>query len=655
MQTFEQIKILLDALNKANDSYHNNADSLMSDAEYDKNKDLLIKSYEEILIPKKSKDPVFVKEVEDFLNQVGAEVTVSEWKKAKHKKQMTSLNKVNSEEELVKWANEINDNNYLIMDKVDGGSIDIVYENSKIVQAITRGDGNMGDDITQNVIKMKNIKSTIPGFTGMLKGEIIILREDFETLSLQADCKNARNSAVGTSKRLDGKFSDLLSVFHYDIYDENVEFQTEEEKLLALEKYNLKTCFWKKVTLKNAIEVFNEYENSIRANLNYDIDGMVIRCNSIAKQEEHGMLGSNPKAKIAWKFKPLKKETKILDVEWHIGNSRTITPIALLQPIHMGGVTVSRCSLYNVSFFQEMQFSKNGNVLLVRCNDVIPAILENLDKGHGDLFIIPTKCPECGGMAAIEGKFLKCTNDNCSGLGTGNLKRWIETLEVDSIGPKLIDNLYHSNLVREPADFYKLSKVQLIRLERMGERSATKILKNLKAKTELTMSEFIAGLNMPNFSGQTAKSLEEAGFDSINKIFDAQEHELIKVKGIEIKTARQIIKGMQSKANTIKNLFDVGITIKQEKKFEPTSNILKGLSFCFTGAIQAIRTDGKRFTRDDMHKLVIEDNGVVTESVKKGLSYLVMADPSSTSTKANKARELGISVLSEEDFFKMIG
>jgi DNA ligase (NAD+) len=268
---------------------------------------------------------------------------------------------------------------------------------------------------------------------------------------------------------------------------------------------------------------------------------------------------------------------------------------------------------------------------------------------------IPTTCPECGSAAKEEGAYLMCTNDSCSGLGTGNLERWINVLNIDSIGPKLIQVLYEKGIVKEPADFYNLTAEQVSGLERMGERSAAKIVKNLRDKMEITLPEFIAGLNMPQFSTSTAEALMEAGYDGIVKIFNAQESELTQIKGIEIKTAQQILKGIRSKAAIIKNLFDAGIKIKQPEKIELSSEKLIGSSFCFTGKIEAINPKTqKNYTRDDMHKLVVENGGKVEESVRKGLSYLVMADPNSTKNKAQDARRLGINILGEADFFKMV-
>jgi DNA ligase (NAD+) len=656
MRFFDEAKDIVTLLRKASDSYYNQSESIISDAEYDQKKDRLVSLYEKVLIPKKSIDSAFVKEVEEFLNQIGAPVTVSEWKKSRHKTPMTSLNKVNTQAEFEKWCQEIGDSHYIILDKVDGGSLDIVYDNGKLIQAITRGDGFEGEEITQNVIKMKNVKPMIPGFTGNLKGEIVMLREDFDALNSISDreYKNPRNTATGLCKTLDGVNVDYLSVLFYDIDDDSDSFDTEEQKLKKIESMGLTTCFWKKVTVKEAIDVFNDYEANVRVNLNFDIDGMVLRANSITKQEQHGMLGGNPKAKIAWKFKPMQKETYLRDVEWGIGGSRRITPVGILEPTKMGGVTITRCSLYNVDMFREFGYAKDCKVLLIRANDVIPKILKNLTKGEGIPFEIPTTCPACGGEAKIEGANLMCTNDDCSGLGTGNLERWVKELGIDELGTKTIETFYEKSLVREPADFYKLSVQQIANLNRMGDKSATKIVNNLRAKMQLTLPDLIAGLNMPNFSRQTAETLLNAGYDDVVKIFNAQEHDLVNIKGIGEKTAQQIVKGIRSKGIVIKNLFDVGITIKLPEKVKVDSNKLAGKSFCFTGAIQSTKPDGKRFTRDDMHAIVKANGGKVEDSVKRGLSYLVMAVPSSTSGKAQKARELGTAVLSETDFFDMV-
>lgn len=653
MKLFDEAKEILTLLIKASDSYYNEGESIITNGEYDQKKDRLIMLYNRVLLPKKEIDIELVKNVEEYLNQVGSPVVVSEWKKAVHKNLMTSLNKVNFRSEFESWENEIGDISYIILDKMDGGAIDLVYDQGQLVQAITRGDGVEGEDMLSNVLKMKNVRSFIPGFTGNIYGEIFILRDDFEDLIEKSgrDYKNPRNTATGLQKTLSGENVEFLSIYFYDI--SGIKFNTEEEKLQTIERFGLKTCFWKKVTLAEAIQVFDEYETTIRATLPYDIDGLVIRANSIALQERHGMLGGNPKAKIAWKFKPMQKETILLDILWNIGNSRRITPIAILQPTPMGGVTVRRCTLHNVEKFKEFKFKKGCTVLIERANDVIPYLLENRGGGT-DEFLIPDVCPVCGSKTEIRGKFLTCPNDECSGLGTGNLERWIQVLNIDGLGVKNIQLLYENGLVKEPADFYKLEISQVSGLKRLGDRSATKIVTNLRAKMQITLPEFIAGLNMPNFSLETAKTLVEAGYDDIVKMFNATEEQLVQVKGIGEKTASQIKSGLLSKAMIIKNLFDIGILIKLPEKIKIDSNKLAGKTFCFTGAIQAIKPDGKRYTRKDMQNLVITNGGKAVDSVNSDVTYLVIADPNFISDSTKRAKKFGTQILTEESFFEML-
>lgn len=653
MRLFDEAKQILTLLQQASDSYYNEDISIITDAEYDQKKDRLISLYEKVLLPKKSIDSDFVREVESYLTQIGAPVTASEWKKATHKVPMTSLNKVNSETEFRKWANGIGDTHYVIFDKLDGGSIDLVYENGNLVQAITRGDGTEGEDMLQNVVKMQNVKTSIPGFTGNLYGEIFIMRDDFETLNKIStkEYKNPRNTATGLSKTLDGVNVELLSLLFYNIH--GLDLKTEEEKLQKIESFGLKTCFWKKATVDEIVKIFYEYQSTTRATLPYDIDGLVIRANSLEIQQQHGMLGGNPKAMIAWKFEPMKRETTLLDVIWNVGNSRRITPIAVLQPTPMGGVTVRRCNLHNIQIFKDFNLKKGCIVLLIRSNDVIPYILENKGGGTED-FKAPSQCPVCKEPTVIQGKFLICENDACAGLGTGNLERWVQVLGIDGLGPKIISALYEKELVKEPADFYTVSVERIAALDRMGERSATKIINNFRAKMQLTLPELIAGLNMQNFSTETATALMEAGYTDIVKIYNATETDLIQVNGIGEKTASQIKKGLQSKILIIKRLFEVGITVKEPEKVILSSTKLQGMSFCFTGAIQATKPDGKRYTRDDMHQLVLQNEGSVETAITKTLTYLVMVDPSSTSSKAQKARTMGTKILSEKEFFEMI-
>jgi len=269
-------------------------------------------------------------------------------------------------------------------------------------------------------------------------------------------------------------------------------------------------------------------------------------------------------------------------------------------------------------------------------------------------FKIPKNCPVCNCELEINGKFLECINDMCPSKNLGNLNRWINTLKIMDIGNKIIQSLYNAKKIKDVSDFYKLSVDDIANLERSGEKSSKKILKNLNDNKEIPLQIFISGLNIPNFAKSTAETLIEHGYDTIEKMQNATIDDLVKVNGIEEKTAQRIIEGLKSKKEIISKLFEVGIKIKEEEKIEVSSNKLKGISFCFTGAIQKMDENGKRYTRTMMENLVLGNGGDVFDKVKKDLNYLVMADPNSTKSKAQKARKIGVKILSEEEFFEMV-
>lgn len=269
---------------------------------------------------------------------------------------------------------------------------------------------------------------------------------------------------------------------------------------------------------------------------------------------------------------------------------------------------------------------------------------------------VPTNCPVCGHELEEDGKFLICPNDGCPALALGNLNKWISSLDIKDIGESTIEALYNAGKVNDVADFYTLNVDDIANLERLGEKSAKKILEHLKEKMELTLPEFLGSLNMHSFSTSRVEMLVDAGYDTVEKIISANVEQLIKIKGIEEKTANRIIEGMQSRVSVIQKLIDVGITIKAVEKKEKVDGCLNSMSFCFTGKIETMNPDtGKNFTRNEMWKLVESNGGEVAKSVTKGTNYLVMVDPNSTSSKAQKARKVGTKVLGEEDFFKMIG
>jgi DNA ligase (NAD+) len=348
----------------------------------------------------------------------------------------------------------------------------------------------------------------------------------------------------------------------------------------------------------------------------------------------------------------MQKETTIEGVEFSMGKNRRISPVALLAPVNLGGVTIKRASLHNFDIFKSFNLGKGDIVLISRRNDVIPGI-EKVIKHNGKKFEIPTKCPICNSVLELGDKFLICPNDECQGLYIGNLYKWITNLEIMDIGERIIELLYNNNKIKEPADFYKLKVTDFMNIEGMGQKSGQKIIDHLQEKTNITLSDFIGGLNMNNFSNSIAENLMNNGIDTLEKMQKATINDLIKIKGIETKTAEKIITGLKTKEKVINNLLKY-ITIKVKEKVMSKSKVLSGKSFVFTGGVKRIDDNGDRWTRDMLSDLVIENGGEVQSSVNKNTTYLVQADPSSQSTKTKKAISLGVTILGEDNFFDMM-
>lgn len=645
-----------DILIVASDSYYNKSTSIIPDHVFDVAKDYLTE----------------IDSGHPALKTIGASVGKhSEWKKAKHNISMSSLNKVNKVEEFKSWATGIGGKYSSIQDKLDGISIDLEYNSGILEKAITRGNGSIGEDIYLNVKNMQGVKMKIDGFTGSLKAEIFLFMNDFDRINElirkygkgEDELSNPRNAASGIAKKRKdgGKYSEYLSVLFYDIVSDDLDFETETEKMEYIKSLGLKVCFYKKVTLEEAIQVYKDFEDHLRNETPYDIDGLVVKTDSLELQRKHGLLGGNPKAQIAWKFEAAKAETILNDIEWSLGRNGRVTPIAKVKPVQIGGVVVRNVSLHNLGIFEKLHLGKGDTVQISRRNDVIP-YLEKVVKSTGNYFEAPKFCPSCDSELKIEksddktsdAKFLVCENLDCEALKIGGLNKWIYVLDIKSIGPKIIDLLFNNKLISDPADFYLLKPHDISLLDRMGDRSAHKILEKLHAKKVITLPEFIGGLNIKNFGQRTAEAIVEAGYDTVEEMINLTKTELVRIPGIEEKTASQITDGLNSKLNLIKKLQDVGIKIKEAEKVEIKSDKLEGLTFCFTGAIQRNDSNGDRYTREMMQQLVVENSGELS-NVKKGLSYLVMADPNSTKNKAKKARDIGINILSEDKFFEMVG
>lgn len=622
-------------INKARQDYYNQQ-STVSDKIYDAWIDEL-----RILDPKNK-----------AVVSVGAPVHASVWLKAKHQIPMGSLDKVNTIAEFEKWVTDHAPNEDLfVSEKLDGLSIELIYEKGKLVQGITRGDGEIGEDITQNVIKMGGVAKAIKSskgsnFTGSFRGEIILTKTKHKKFF--ADKANPRNAASGTSKRLDSIGSEHLDILLYQVIGD-IDFLTEEEQFNFLIRAGCITpnfrvipaMFNKKKAVDFAIEGWKNYQAKIRDTLDYDIDGLVIRINDMAKQLALGEKDMRPKGAIAWKFENEARESTILNIEWQVGNSGRITPVAIVSPVQLCGASIERASLYNMAYIEELGLDIGAKVLVVRANDVIPRI-EELIKGTGKVHHHPKKCPSCSGPVVMVGENLTCANaEGCSAQIVGRIKNWVKELNILELGNALIEKLVTAGLVKTPADLYTLSLKDLSSLDRMGEKSAQNVIDSIWKTNPISLDIFLGALSIPLIGGSTIRLIMDAGHNTLKAIRKMSVQDMEAINGLGPARAQSLVDGITNNEEIIEALLENGLEIKDR-----IIGSLTNKSFCFTGAMQN--------KRPYLEGLVADCGGTVKSSVGKGLTYLVIADINSMSGKAVAARELGTKLISEDQFLKLV-
>lgn len=632
---------------KWSDSYYNRNVSIVPDHVFDEAQTSYFQDFDD----------------EELRSTIGAPVVKSSaWKPATHKIPMGSLDKVSSEAEFLKWYSSLNNEITILSEKLDGISVDLEYENGLFVRGITRGDGVEGEDITVNVAKMKGVVKELPLKADVsVRGEIILRESDFnkvvelQKLRGEEPIKNMRNGAGGKAKDREGIYCGYLTV---KCYDATIQVASKGQTFQWLEDMGFDTPNWGKYWDSDGIMfAYNDYQEKTRASLDYEIDGLVLEINNPEVRESLGYHHGRPKFARAFKFTSLKAQTKIMGIEWSLGKSGTITPVALLNPVYMGGVTVGRASLANLSRFEEMNLCIGDVVVVSRRGDVIPYIESVHATFEGaEKFKAPVRCPTCDKFVIKDDKFLRCINPLCSGAIIGGILKWIAKsgMAGDGLGESTVEKLVDANLVNTPADLYRLTINDFLSLDGFQIRSATKMYDIIQNHATVSLADFVGGLNLGKFGSSLTQVLIDEGFDTLDKLQNIPFRAMVMVKGMGESRAIDFIEGIANKNELIEDLLNYISIEDTEEKMVASADGLSGKSFCFTGAIQKIGDDGKRLTRKDMEKLVIM-NGGDTASVKRGLTYLVQADPDSQSSKTKKALSLGVEILSEAKFFEMLG
>ncbi len=586
-----------------------------------------------------------------------------DWPKARHEIPMGSLNKVNSVDELTAWAEKCDllakeagvnpiSADLVLTEKLDGLSLEVVYERGTLKEAITRGNGVVGERITPNVRAMKGVPAEISQKARIsVRGEIILKKSDAEGLLAFrrtvdpsfTELKNLRNAASGLSRIKDPTLlgaTRFLSVLFYDL-EPSETLTTEREKLEAIRALGFETPGTQFGTTESLAEVWRRYGERKRKQLDYDIDGLVIRANNLHTATILGELNHRPRAGIAFKFGNEMQVTTLKDILWSTGDTGRITPIAQIEPVFLAGAEVKQASLHNLARIKELKIGKGDQVLVSRRNDVIPYVENVVVKGPKQERA-PKVCQVCRTAVSSAGEYLVCPNPDCPARRVGRLKTWVRQLGLMEWGEKTLERLYTCGLVQEPKDLYQLKEQDIAALEGFGEVSARKLLTPLNQQKTLPLATFIAALGIETISKETAKLLVRAGYDSIEAIAEAEEEALSAIDGLGSLKASRIVEGLRTRLPEIERLKKVGVEPVHTLEAGP----LVGLSFCFSGA--------QSKPRKVLHELVEQHGGSIASTVKKGLSYLVLADASSSSSKAQKARKLGVQIIDGNHFFALL-
>jgi DNA ligase (NAD+) len=579
----------------------------------------------------------------EVLAEVGAD-SADGWPKARHLIPMGSQEKASSPEEFLAWCGKTEHPEYIVQYKLDGASLELQYEGGVLVRAVTRGDGQVGDDITPNAARMAGVAARLPAaFTGGIRGEVVMTREVHDRK--YADKANCRNAANGLMKRKDGVGSEDLRVICYDargaLADGARPFADELQKTAWLARMGFETPPQKVLAKPEDVVAYRARVMDKRPSLPYDIDGLVVKG---AEIDDEDMSRARPERQIAFKFGLEEAISTLRSIEWS-ETGASYTPIGIVDPVRLAGTTVQRANLANTNIIRGMGLKIGSRVIMTKRGEIIPKI-EGLVENPPDAveISVPSTC-SCGTALVDEGTRLYCPNPDCPKKALHRLEKWLSVLDVLDFGSVILGKLHASGRVRTVADLYGLGVAELAEYERMGEKSARKILRNLASKDEVSLARFVAGFDIEGIGELIVEKAVRSGFDSLDKLRAASAEDLAKVDGLAEITARTIVEGLAALGPEMDGLLATGAV---RIAASAASGPLAGKSFCFTGELSSMK-------RAEAQELVRSLGGSVKDSVTKGLSYLVANDASSGSAKNRKAASYGTALIDEAEFLRLAG
>jgi len=573
------------------------------------------------------------------------DVSMKEFKKVRHTRFMLSLDKCYAEEEIQNWADKF-EGEVVASPKIDGSAAELRYnENGELHLGATRGDGVVGEDITANVRMIKDIPQKI-GEGGLeIRGEIYMKLSIFK--KFEGTFANPRNLAAGALKQKDPrKTRDYqLSFFGYDVLGK--EFKTEKEKGSFLKKIGIPMVETRIIPKEEMQEVYEQFLSK-RERHDFETDGVVFRANNLSEQKRLGFTAHHPRYSIAYKFQGDFGKTTLMDVEWSVARSGVITPVGIVEPVELSGATVRHVSLHNYGLMKKLGLRKGSKVLMVRSGGVIPKLESVVEAGRGIPFKSPDQCPSCGFPSEVREDFLYCTNPKgCRRTKLGELEHFIKVIDCDGFGEKLIARLYDNGFVKDPAGFFKLTKEDLLELERMGEVLATKLIGNLKEKQKLPLDLFLRSLGIRELAKHASKILVKE-FKTLKRVLKVKEEELAAIHTIGPVIAKEVVAGLKKKRGLIERLLKfVSVVGARSPRPGAETAPLRGKTFLFTGSLLSMK-------RGEAENLVESKGGEIAGGVTKDLDYLVVGDGGGAGSKLEKAKKKKVKVVSETDWKKLI-
>lgn len=599
----------------------------------------------------------------------------SQFTEVRHLEPLLSLGNVFSAEELRAFDERVRSGlpagskvEYVMEPKIDGLACSLIYENGKLVRAATRGDGVVGENVTANVRTIRSIPLTLKVPEGEtvpelldVRGEVYMPRQAFMRLNEQraergeSEFANPRNAAAGSLRQLDPQVtaSRSLSFFAYYLVGEGAQ-PKHSESLALLAHYGFKVSENYKVVenIDEAIKYIGDF-NELRQGLSYDTDGAVIKVNDVYQQRILGATGKDPRWATAYKYPPEQAETTLEDIDWRVGRTGVLTPTAVLTPVKLSGSVISRATLHNEDFIRAKDIRIGDRVVINKAGEIIPEVLRVVvEKRTGDEkeVAIPSVCPECGWRVERQGEeaAIRCTNPHCPALGREGLIHFVsrDAMNIDGCGPSVINALLDAGLVRDAADLYSLRKDDLLKLERMGEKSADNLLAALAESKKNELDKLLFALGIRHVGAKVARILATE-FGSMEKLQQAQPEELAQIRDIGDKIAESVVTWLNVPANIdlVERLAAAGLTMTFTPTASQEDNPFFGKTLVFTGTMPTLgRAEAKTMAQDVGAK--------VSGSVSKKTDYVIAG--AEAGSKLEKAQQLGVTVIDEAEFLRLL-